>query len=168
RIAAYTGMLRASGGGALALFAEALTGPPGPSQTAALHLVREASFRGAAKEFANLLPKFSEQVQLDVIEGLSQRDEPSAAAGIAVLVGNTHPAVRAAALKALGSLGADSVVMVLAQHAASGDPDEQNAARQALVRLHRGNSTGALLAHVVNSPPAVQVELACALGHRGD
>ena len=193
RIAAYTGVLRAAGTEAPALFAQSLSGPAGRSRTAALQLVREADFRGAGETFANLLPRVSSQVQVGLIEGLALRGDTVAAPAIAALASNSRGAVRLslrgetvaapaiaaaasdnrgavrlAALKALGRLGDDSVVSLLAEAAATGNAEEQAAARQALVELHRGIPTDVLLALLTSSNPKVQAELARALGQRSE
>jgi HEAT repeat protein len=168
RIAAWTGVLRAAGSDAQALFTQSLIGPTGPSRTAALQLVREANFPNAGQAFANLLPKVSSQVQVGLIEGLAMRGDTVAAAAIGTLASNSRGVVRIAALKALGPLGNDSAVSILAEAAASGNADEQAAAREALVELHRGIPTDVLLALLTSSNPKVQAELARALGHRSD
>src|SRR5262249_24676546 len=160
RIAAWTGVLRAASTEAQALFTLSLTGPAGPSRTAALQLVREAKFPDAAQTFVNLLPKVSSQVQVGLIEGLAMRGDTVAAPAIAALASNSRGAVRLAALQALGRLGNDSAVSLLAETAASGRADEQAIARQALVELHRGIPTDVLLTLLASSNPKVQAELA--------
>jgi HEAT repeat protein len=167
RIAAYCGVLRSSGHPA-GLFSEALTGPPGPKQAAALQCLREANFPDAGQIFAKLLPKTTPDVQLALIEGLKQRDDWSAGLAIASLARNGEPRVRATALAALGRLGDASAVPLLADAAASGTADEKIAARQALIELHHGDTTKALLGYLAKANPDSRAEVARALGERGD
>ncbi len=168
RIAAHAGLLRAAGPEAQALFTESLTGAAGPKRTAALQLVPGAEFPGAERTFLNLLPRVSPQVQISLIEGLVQRRDYAAAPAIAALARNSRGAVRVAALRALGRLGDDSIVLLLAEAAASGDAEEQAVARQALVELLLGIPTAAMLARLAVTGPKVQAELARALGERAD
>src|SRR5207248_1029794 len=143
-------------------------GNPGPAQIAALQLVREVEPRSATKEFLKLLPRLDAAVQVALIGGLAQRGDPESAGGIARLVKAGAPDVRVAALKALGALGDDQAVPVLAQAAAMRNPNEQNAARRSLVLIQRGKVTEKLLAELATTTPEVQTELARALGERGD
>src|SRR5262249_43017632 len=64
--------------------------------------------------------------------------------------------------------GDASVVVILANWAASGVTDVQKAARMTLTDLHRGNVTQALIDQLSSATPPVQAELARALGARGD
>ena len=168
RIAAYRGMILASGPKATSLLTKAISGEPGASQTAALQAVSDIKLPGATEAFAGLLPGSSPVVQVALIGGLAQRDDPSAARAVAAQVASHDPAVRLAALKALGNLGDASVVRLLAESAASATGDEQKAARQSLVDLRRGKIMEMLLSELTNSKVAVQAELARALGDRGD
>ena len=161
-------MIRASGDRGLALQTRALAGKPGPSQAAALQLLRESNVPGATQAYARLLPKVSPSVQLALIEGLAQRDDAAAAPAIAALTRCSVPEIRVASLKALGALGDGSMILLLTEAAASGAAEEQGAARQTLVTVHRGNLTEALLAQLATAAPSIQAEAARALGERGD
>jgi HEAT repeat protein len=168
RQAAYRGLVLASGKHALPMMLEAIVGPPGPTQTAALQLVHEFKSAEATKAFVDALPKVSIPVQIALIGGLSQCDDPAAAPAIATFAGSSSPHVRLAALNALAALGDAATVPVLAEAAASRTGTEQAAARQSLVLLRRGDITGALLSQLKAGQPPVQVESARALGERGD
>src|SRR5205809_993357 len=84
-------------------------------------------------------PPAAPPVQVALIGGLAQRGDPAAAPAIAALAASRDPAVRLASLNALGGLGDASAVPLLAESAASASGDEQQAARQSLVELRRGN-----------------------------
>ncbi|HWI59763.1 MAG TPA: HEAT repeat domain-containing protein, partial [Bacillota bacterium] len=168
RIAAYRGLLRASGGDALFRMTQAIPGKEPLSQIAALQFVHEVQAREATATLAQLLPRLELSLQVALIEGLAQRNDPAAAPALADLAESKAPEVRLAVIKALGSVGGSSVVPILAGFAASATGPEQSAARQALAELHRGRVTETLVAQLANSRPAVQAELARALGQRGD
>jgi HEAT repeat protein len=168
RIAAYRGVLLASGEKATALASDAITGKEGPSQIAALQLVHDPNVPGATAAFAQLLPRVGTTVQVCLIDGLSQRNDPASVPAIAALVSSPAPEVRLAVLKALAFLGDGTVVPLLAESAASATGPEQAAAREALIELHRGQPAEAMLAQLTAAKPAVQAELARALGARSE
>jgi len=168
RIAAYRGWLRAAGKSSLKLTLAGIQDAPGPRQTAALQWVHELNAPGASQKLAASLPKLEPAVQIALVGGLSQREDPSALPPIVALVRSSVAEVRAAALEAIGSLGGPDQVPLLAQVAATGQPAEQKIARQALLQLHGGPVTEALLARLTGAAPQEQAELTRALGNRGD
>src|SRR5260370_25946477 len=98
---------------------EAISGKAGPSQTAALQLVHEIDAPGATAALAQMLAQVDFTVQLALIEGLTQREDPSAAPAIAALVTSADLQLRLTAIAALGALGNHSVSGLLAGSAAS-------------------------------------------------
>jgi HEAT repeat protein len=168
RTAAYRGMIQASGKRALPLMTTAILGADGPSQIAALQLVREVTAPGATATIASMLPTADPPVQVALIEGLSQRGDVAAAPAIVTLAKNASPDVRLAVINALGILGDATMVPLLGVSAASATSEEQKAARLALVELRRGNPTETLLRLLPAAKPEVQAEFARALGGRGD
>ncbi|HEV2390865.1 MAG TPA: HEAT repeat domain-containing protein [Verrucomicrobiae bacterium] len=168
RVAAYGGMIRSSGSRGLKLMIWGIKGRRGPEQAAALQLVREIQVGSATLSLANLLPRLDTSVQIALIDGLSQRGDPDAAPAIAALTGSAAPDVHPAIIEALDVLGSASQVMLLSEFAASGTPEEQKAARQALLDLRRGPVKDALIGQLATANPGVQAELARALGGRGD
>ncbi len=168
RLAAYRGMIRASGPGGVRLIARALEGEPSPARQAALQMVREVQAPGATVTLAELLRRVNPMVQLALLEGLRQRGDPAAAPAIAALAAEPDPQMKLAVIKALGALGNASNVPLLSEIAAGGSPSEQQAARQALVDLHRGKVADTLLDQLPTANPEVKAELARALGDRGE
>ncbi len=168
RLAAYRGMVQASGTSGLELMNKAIAGQPGPSQTSALQLVHDMNVPGATRAFVELLPKVAPPIQVALLGGLSQREDPAAAPAVAALVSSSDSEVRLAAITALGILGDASSIPLLAQSAASASGTEQTAARQALLELRRGDVTAMFLTSLATAQPALQAELARALGDRGD
>jgi len=168
RQAAFRGMICASGRRAVDLMTAAIAGGDGASQAAAIQLVHEIDDPTATASLVKLLPKVNPVVQAALIDGLAQRGDASAGPAVAALAASGDPVVRLSAVKAVGVLGDASAVPMLAETAASSSGDIQEAARQSLVQLHGGDVTGALLAPLASAKPAVQVELARAIGERAD
>jgi len=177
RVAAYRGLVLASfvvgqgsavpGPQTIALLTEALQGDDRAAQLAALPLVREIGGPEATESFASLLGKTSPALQVALLEALSQRGDGTAARFVVGALAPSGP-VRIAALRTLGELGDASVVPLLARTAAEAAGEEQEAARQSLAQLRRGDVQQALLDLLPNAPLPVRVELVRALANRGD
>ena len=168
RVAAFRGVILAGVKQSLALATQAILGKAGPGQTAALQLVHDLDALGATEAFAQLLPQVGAPVQVALVEGLSQRNDPKAAPAIAALMSSAVPEVRLAAINALAIIGDNTAVLLLAESTASATGAEQSAAREALVQLRRGQSAEMMLDQLPTAKPAVQAELARALGARGE
>ena len=168
RLAAYRGMVLASEEGAgLDLLTRALSGSDGPSQAAALALVPDFKPGSATVKLAGLLARLSPTVQVALIGVLAQRGDAAAAPAIAAVAKSADAHVRIAALAALGLLDDTSSVALLAEGATAGG-EEQAAARRSLQLLHQGKPADAMLAALPTATPAVQAELARALGERSE
>jgi HEAT repeat protein len=168
RIAAFRGLILASGNNGLALTVEAIKEPAGPDRTAALQCIHELPGTNATRTLAALLPEVGPAVQLALVEGLHQRGDPYASPALAAFATQARPELVPAVLRALGTLGTASHVSLLADYAASPQQVEQATAREALLELHRGPVTETLITQLSRSTPAVQSELVRALGGRGD
>jgi HEAT repeat protein len=168
RVAAFRGRVQASGNAGLNLVLHAISGPTGPSQMAALQLVRDLQVPNSSTELAKLLPDLEPAVQISLVEGLAQRGDPSALPALAALAANAQSQLRLALIQAFDELGDASVVPLLAGFAASGSAGQQKAARLVLADLRRGDVTQALIEQLSAASPEVQAELARALGARGD
>ena len=98
----------------------------------------------ATKQFAGLLSKLAPARQLELTAALADRgDRAALPATLALLLASQEPAVRAAAIHAVGSLGSGTDVAVLKTSLAAADP-EKAAARRALTIL-RGNDVTPLI-----------------------
>jgi hypothetical protein len=98
----------------------------------------------ATQQFATLLSKLAPSRQLELTAALADRgDRTALPAVMALLHASQEPAVRAAAVQAVGSLGGGPEVSSLTRVLAAGDP-ERAAARRSLTVL-RGADTTALL-----------------------
>lgn len=168
RVAAYAGMVRASGKGGLEMEITALRGTERVARLAALKLASELDIPGTTKALADLLPRIEPRMQSALVEALQRRNDPSAAPAVAALARSESPEVRLAAINALRDLGNEKQAALLAKIAAAAPGDEQNAARLALIELRRGDVTKELLNLLQASEPGAQMEAARALGQRGD
>jgi HEAT repeat protein len=161
RAAAFRERVLSSGEHGVVLVCEALKGSDAVLQVAAMPLVRELQGRNATKQFAALLSDATPTLQVALLEALGQRGDPAAASAVAALVPNP------AAIRALGELGDASHVPALAG-ALGGADSQRDAARFALLRLHRGSVGEAMTAQLEKSQPKVQVELMQTLARRGE
>lgn len=168
RVAAYRGWLETSGDQELSLVTQGLVAAGSAAKLAALQLAGEIHVPGATAALAALLPNAPLALQIALIDILHQRGDPAAEPAILALATQTDPDVRLACLEALADLGGAASVSVLAESAATGSVAEKKAARAALLDLRQGNVTAAMLQALPSADPAAQLELAHALGHRGD
>jgi len=104
----------------------------------------------ATMQFAGLLSKLAPARQLELTAALADRgDRAALPAMLALLQAAKEPAVRVAAINAVGSLGSGTEVAVLKTSLAAADP-EKAAARRALTVL-RGNDVTAQIAEGATS-----------------
>lgn len=107
----------------------------------------------ATQQFAGLLSKLAPSRQLELTAALADRgDRAALPAVLALLVASKEPAVRAAAVTALGSLGGGTEVAVLKASLVAADP-EKAAARRALAVL-RGNDVTPAITEAARSGDA--------------
>ncbi len=168
RVAAYAGLIRCAGKGALTQIKSALQGKNDAEQIAALQLAGGLQDPQATEVFTGLLPKSQPALQNALLALLRTRGDVAALPAVRAAAQSQDLAVRIAALAALGELGDASTVSLLAQAATSRDADEQKAARQALASLRRGDVAGALVAQLSTAVPGVQMELIRALATRDE
>jgi HEAT repeat protein len=168
RLAAWRGILLASGRKGVDLLAESINGADGAKQAAALEVAGQLKGAVVTKVLADTLPQASVPVQIALLQCLDLRGDPSAMSAVAALIDSPDANVRLAAITALGDLGDGSVALVLAQRAAANNGAERAAARRSLDDLRHGNVTPALLEPLASAPPDVALELIRALGDRGD
>lgn len=166
-VASFRGLLQTSDN-ALPLMTAAIKGEDGGSQLAALQLVREVKAAGATEAFVQLLPGLATPVQVSVIDGLAQRGDTAALAGLLPMTASEAGDVRLAAIAALGELGDETAVPVLGKFVVSGNAVEKKAARAALLKIRRGNVTESLLKELAQADPSAQAEFGRLLGERAD
>jgi HEAT repeat protein len=168
RLAAFRGILMASGPRGISRMADAIASGDGPTQSAALQVAALSPGADVTRALSEVLPKATVPVQLAVLQCVAQRNDPGAMSAVAKLVDNADAGVAVAALTALGTLGDDSVVGLLAEQAASGVGPKRNAARESLLLLNRGPVSAKMLAALKSLPPPAKAEVIRALAGRED
>ncbi len=168
RTAAFRGLVLAAGADGVGLALAAIQVDDGPKQVAALQLARELPGDDTTLKLAALLSNLPVPVQASLIGALDQRGDTVAAGAILAFAGSAEPAVRLAAICALGNLAGAEATAALLEAAASPDPAIQKAGREALLVLRHGDVTQALLTQLAAATAAVQAEAVRALGGRAD
>jgi HEAT repeat protein len=120
----------------------------------------------ATKKLVDVLTKLSPEVQPSLIEALGERGDATARPAILEMLKSEQPAVRTAALVALGGLGTPAEVPILAQKAAAGTDAEKDAARRGLISLRGEGVNAAVVAAMADADAALKVELIKALARR--
>jgi HEAT repeat protein len=165
--AAFRGLVLARGEQALPMVIRALAEDGSVRQLAAAKLLREMTGPKVTAALAAQLPRMSHRAQVLGLEALSDRGDRSATAAVNRLASNEDPAVRAAALRALGSVGDASAIPLLLKVAATGAKDEQEAARDSLTQIHATGADESLVAAIGQGDSAVRIEAIKAVGSRG-
>jgi len=112
----------------------------------------------ATARFAARLPALPPDRQIELLRALADRGDAAALPAIAKLAEAGDPAVRSAALHAIGGLGSGESVGLLVKALAATDP-EKAAARRALVILRGDDATRQVVAALASAPPAVRALL---------
>jgi HEAT repeat protein len=107
----------------------------------------------ATKAFADVLPQLPPESQTGLLEALADRGDPAARDAVLAALDSAEATVRAAATRALGSLGTSADVPVLARQATAESSLERDAARESLVRL-RGEGIDAAIVAVLGEEEA--------------
>lgn len=137
------------------------------TRAVALQQIREGlPGEAVTRKFAGLLSDLSADAQADLLEALGDRGDAAARPAVLEMIKGPQEAVRAAALRALGALGDQTNVALLAGRAAAGSGAERDAARQSLVRLRGEDVNGAILSAMAEAGPPIRVELLAVLASR--
>ncbi len=126
----------------------------------------EVPGEAATKRFAALVKELPPDGKAGLLEALGDRQDAAARPTVLEMLGSQDPAVRTAALKALGSLGTVADVPLLAGKTATGSDPVKNAARGSLVRLRGDDVNGAIVAAMAKAEPDVRVALLGVLAAR--
>ncbi len=135
-------------------------------QAVAITMVKEMPGTEVTKALAEELPKLSPASQVQLLSVLGDRGDVVALPAITAAVKTDNQAVRIAALRALGQLGNDSCVNLLAGAAAERQGEEQKTARDSLYRLRGSKVDQVIVAGMATREPKTKVELISAVGER--
>ena len=120
----------------------------------------------ATKKLIDVLGKVPPEVRPSLIEALGERGDAMARPAILEMLKNEQAAVRTAALVALGGLGTEAEVPMLAEKAATGSETERDAARRGLISLRGEGVNEAIVAAMAAGDAGLKVELIKALALR--
>lgn len=120
----------------------------------------------ATKALLSEFPKLSTVGQVHALTAAASRGDASAKPVVIGALKSGQPAVRAAALTALGKLGDGSNVLMLAETASSSEEPEQSAARSSLHTMRGSEVDAAIVNAMGSSNGKVKAELIRAAGER--
>jgi HEAT repeat protein len=152
RIAALRGLALAQGPDAVAMLVALRKDGEGDVAQAARRFLMESPGEAVSTAIASAAASADPPVAIDLLDILTERDDPSAAATVTRLAEAGDEAVRVGALQALGRLGDADSVPVLAKAVAAGGP-VRDAAVAALNRI-RGEGVGKAIAKLLGSKDA--------------
>ncbi|NQT02316.1 MAG: HEAT repeat domain-containing protein, partial [Planctomycetes bacterium] len=135
-------------------------------QAVAIAMVKDMPGTEVTKALVKELPNLSAAGQVQLLSALSDRGDAAALPAVIAAVNAKDESVRIAALKAVGQLGDESSVDLLARTAAATRAAEQKAARESLYRLRGSKVDEAILAGITKAEPKAKVELIKSAGQR--
>ncbi len=152
RIAALRGLALAQGPDAVGMLVDLVKGGQGDLAQAARRFLMESPGEAVTTAIASAAASADAQVAVDLLDILTERDDPAAAPTVTRLAEAGDEGVRVAALQALARLGDADSVPVLAKAVAAGGP-VRDAAVGALNRI-RGEGVGQAIAKLLGSKDA--------------
>jgi HEAT repeat protein len=167
RVAAWRGLVKADARARAGLVADALNGGDLALHEAALGVLRELNDAFVVKACVRRWADLKADSQLAVLDA-KVKVGGDVLSLVHTATQSPYLAVRVAAWGALGDLRDPGSVPSLAKAAASGEPAEREAAREALARERGRGVRDALLKQLGKAAPEEKVELLRALGDRGD
>ena len=135
-------------------------------QAVAIAMVKDMPGTEVTKALVKELPNLSAASQVQLLSALSDRGDTAALLAVITAVKAPDESVRIAALKAVGQLGDESSVDLLAGTAAQTRGAEQKAARESLYRLRGTKVDEAILAGITKAESKTKVELIKSAGER--
>jgi HEAT repeat protein/type 1 glutamine amidotransferase len=164
RMAAFAARVKALGEKGSEMVIAALSGDDEVLQKAAIRALRStaqpASLASAVAERLERLPASS---QVQAIVWLGECRDPAAQPTLIKAASSSVPAVRQAALTALGLAGNASAIRALTGIAAEGSDEDKRLVAESLMRLRGSDVDSAMIAALKVAPPAEQRELIRAL-----
>jgi HEAT repeat protein len=135
-------------------------------QANAIRVLNSIEGPQVTKALANEFPRLTPVAQVHLLTALASRGDASARPVVSAALKSPEPAVRAGALAALGKLGDESSVKILAEAAAAAKEPELSAARRALYTLRGANIDSAIAGAIGSSAGKIKSELIIATGER--
>ena len=135
-------------------------------QSVAISMVKDMPGAEVTKALAAELPGLSATSQVQLLSALGDRGDATARPAVVTATKAEDKSVRIAALRALGQLGDDTTVGLLAQAAAGARGAEQKAARDSMYRLRGPKVDQVILDEIQKAEAPTKVELISAVGER--
>jgi len=135
-------------------------------QAVAIAMVKDMPGTEVTKALIKELPNLSAASQVQLLSALSDRGDAAALPAVITAVKANDESVRIAALKAVGQLGDESSVDLLARAASANRGAEQKAARESLYRLRGSKVDEEILAGITKAQSKAKVELIKSVGER--
>lgn len=126
----------------------------------------EAPGEAATKRFAALVTELAPEGQAELLEALGDRQDAAARPAVLQMLESEEEAVRAAAIRAVGGLGGEADVPLLANSTTAAAAAERLAARESLVRLRGEGVDAAIVDALGEGEPGVRAELLGVLAQR--
>ena len=120
---------------AVKMVLDILKGDDQDMQSVAITMVKDMPGADVTKALAAELPNLSPKSQVQLLSALGDRGDAVARPAVVASAKSQDQSVRIAALRALGQLGDETTVTLLAHSAAGSKGAEQKAARDSLYRL---------------------------------
>ncbi len=135
QIRAHYGLVEAGEENVIQFVSKAIRSQDEVARRLVYQSIIETSSEEATLGFCGLLADISADGQILILNALADRGDTAASPYIIDYLQNTNKAVRLTSIKALASLGDETVVPVFIQKVVGDDADESEAARNALYRL---------------------------------
>lgn len=160
RMAALRGLTLADPAAGTAAVCAALCSGDPALESMAIQCVPEVADATATAAFAACLGKVSTPMQALLLAALARRGDAAARGPVEAMATSADPAVRRAALVALGALGDETTVsLLLTQVLTSADTADSAAARDSLVRLRTSRANRALIDLLASGNARAKVEI---------
>ena len=167
QFAGLRGLVMTQGDQAAKLLSDAMRAEDVSLRRYAISLIGLVPGQKATETFVGASDSLSVEDKVLLFRALGARGDAAAAGAIAAATKDDDPAVRMAALEALGKVGDASIVLRLAETAAAADGLERNVARASLKSLSAAGTDDKLLQLLNSADAQIQVELIHALAARG-
>jgi len=166
RARALTGLTAAEGKDATPALTAEMESPDPVLEAVAVRLLNGLPGSDITKVMVAEFPKVPAFGQAHLLTAMAERGDAAARPTLLAAVKSSTPAVRAAALAAIGKLGDEASVKVLAEAAAAGEGLEQSAARRSLYTLRGPGVEREIVAELGSASGKVKLELITAVGER--
>jgi HEAT repeat protein len=151
---------------AVGIVLDILKGGDQEMQAVAIAMVKDMPGTKVTEALTKELPNLSATSQVQLLSALGDRGDAAARPAVVTAAKAENLSVRIAALRALGQLGDDSSVGLLAEAAAGTKGAEQKAARASLYRLRGPKVDQTILAAIPKAQARTKVELIGSVGER--